>query len=295
MVKQKVALVLSSGGARGLAQIGVIEELEKRGYQISSISGTSIGSVVGGAYAAGGLASYKDWMLSLTKKEVFNLMDFTIRNLGFMKGKKVFDEMQKRIPNINIEDLPIPFVALSTNLETNKEVVFDKGNLYEALRASISIPTLFVPYLHNSHHLVDGGLLNPIPVNHVKRNEDDILVAVNLNAHESNFQLKKIENKMLEDISDWNYFNIYKKFARGFPKSQGENLSYINILNRSLGIMLNRICELELKLNQPDILIDISRNTSSTFEFYRAKEIINAGTKAAIFALDNYENKIAKK
>ncbi len=292
MAKQKVALVLSSGGARGLSHIGVIEELEKRNYEITSISGASIGSVIGGAYAAGGLDIYKKWVLNLTKREVFKLMDFTLSSYGLMKGEKVFEEMKSRIDSVNIEDLAIPFVALATNLETKKEVVFDKGNLYKALRASVSIPTVFTPYKLNNQHLVDGGLLNPIPINHISRTDNDLLIAVNLYADQSSHCSLLTKKEIEEEKSASNYLMLYHKFKSYLPKIQKDKLSYTNIINTSIDIMLNRICELEMQINQPDVLIDISRNCSSTFEFYRAKEIIEVGRSAAQFTLDRYEESL---
>ena len=289
MTKQKVALALGSGGARGLAHIGVIEELESRNYEISSISGTSIGSVIGGAYAAGGLNTYKNWVLGLTKMEVFKLMDFTLSSYGLLKGEKVFEEMRSRISEINIEDLPIPFVALATNLETKKELVFKKGNLYDALRASVSIPTVFTPYNLNNHHLVDGGLLNPLPIKQITRSKNDILLVVNLYANNSSdFPIKtKKEKEKEKQIT--NYLLLYKKFKRYLPVIHKDKLSYTNIIHASLDIMLNRISELQMEINNPDIIVNINRNCSSTFEFYRAKELIEIGRNAAKYALDQYE------
>lgn len=289
MANQKVALVLSSGGARGLAHIGVIEELEERGYEISSIAGSSIGSVIGGAYAAGGLGIYKEWVLSLTKREVFRLMDFTLSTYGLMKGEKVFEEMKSKIAEVNIEDLPIPFVALATNLETKEEVVFDKGNLYEAMRASVSIPTVFTPYKINNQPLVDGGLLNPIPAKQVLRNDNDLLMTVNLYADSSSHCSLFSKKEMEKESDSSSYIALYHKFKSYFPKIQKDRLTYTNIINSSIDIMLKRIAELELQINKPDILVDISRNVSSTFEFYRAKELIKVGRDAAKFTLDQFE------
>jgi len=291
MIKQKVALVLSSGGARGLAHIGVIEELEQRGYEITSISGSSIGSVIGGAFAAGGLEIYKEWVLSLTKMEVFRLMDFTLSSYGLMKGEKVFDEMKTRIAAVNIEDLAIPFVALATNLETKKEVVFDKGSLYEAMRASVSIPTVFTPYKINNQHLVDGGLLNPIPIKQITRTENDLLMAVNLYADASSHSPLQTNQELQEEKELSSYINLYHKFKSYLPKVQKDKLSYTNIINSTVDIMLKRVAELEMQINKPDILVNISRNVSSTFEFYRAKELIDAGRKAAKFTLDEFEKR----
>ncbi len=289
MIKKKVALVLSSGGARGLAHIGVIEELESRGYEISSVSGTSIGAVVGGAYAAGALNEYASWVRSLTKTEVLRLMDFTLSLNGVMKGEKVFDEMKKRIPDRKIEDLNLPFVALATDLITKQEVVFKSGSLYKAMRASVSIPTVFIPYKLESMRLVDGGLLNPIPIKHVERNAGDILVAVNLNSDNYEDTFHKIPKK--EELNETAYNKFFNKFKKNIPEKHHEKLSYFNILNTTIGIMLSRICDYELQINKPDVLIDLPRNLSTTFEFYNAGKIIEKGREAARLALEYYEKK----
>jgi NTE family protein len=292
MKKQKVALVLSSGGARGLGHIGVIEELESRGYEISSVAGTSIGAVIGGSYAAGELSAYKEWVTSLTKMEVFKLMDFTLSKNGLMKGEKVFEEMKKRIPEQNIEDLEIPFTALAVDLISKKEVVFNEGSLYEAIRASVSIPTVFIPYELENMKLVDGGLLNPIPMRHIKRNENDIVVAVNLNAPDNtesaNIQAYTTETK-LEDSA---YSRFFQKYRKIISKSQRQKLSYFNIINTMFDIMLIQICQYELEVRKPDVLISLPQTLTSTFEFYRAGEIIEYGRTEAGKALDNFEKSI---
>ena len=141
ITNKKVALVLSSGAARGYAHIGAIEELLSRGYTITSVAGTSMGALIGGMFAAGGLESVKEWMFQIKKREVFSLTDITIALSGFVKGEKVMERMQNIVPDVNIEDLPIPFCAVATNLLNGSEVVFKEGSLYEAIRASISVPS----------------------------------------------------------------------------------------------------------------------------------------------------------
>ena len=136
----KVHLVLGAGGARGMAHIGVIEELEKEGHEIVDVVGCSMGAVVGGIYAAGYLNEYKDWLLTLTKSTVWGLLDFTFTSQGFLKGEKVFDTILEMTGPLKIEDLNIPFTAIAAEVRRKEEVVFKKGDLYQALRASISIP-----------------------------------------------------------------------------------------------------------------------------------------------------------
>ncbi|MCK4793275.1 MAG: patatin-like phospholipase family protein, partial [Desulfobacteraceae bacterium] len=177
-MKQPIALVLGSGGARGLAHIGVIEEFEKQGFEINSVAGTSMGALIGGLYAMDKLHEYKDWVLTLDKVEVFNLIDFTFSSHGLIKGDKIINKMKTFLPDRNIEDLDIPFAAVATDITNEKEVVFTTGSVYEAVRASIAIPTVFTPVNKDNILLVDGGVLNPIPANRVKRIGNDILVAV---------------------------------------------------------------------------------------------------------------------
>jgi len=207
-MSRKVALVLASGGARGLAHIGAIEELEKRGFEITSISGASMGALIGGIYAAGGLNAFKEWMKSVDKMKVFTLLDFTVSMDGFVKGQKIITELKKFVPNKNIEDLNVPFTAVSTDIKHRKEVVFNSGNLFDAIRASISIPSLFKPYKIGDMILIDGGVSNPIPLDRVQRTDGDILVCVDLNAPfafkrktpKSTFQ-KEEEKSFFENIS----------------------------------------------------------------------------------------------
>jgi len=164
-MKKNVALVLSSGGARGLAHIGAIEELERRGYCITSIAGCSMGALIGAMYAAGKLAEVKEWMVQLDKKKILSLVDFSFSLNHLVKGEKVMDALKEIVPDVNIEDLPIPYAAVATDWNSGKEVVFKKGSLYEAVRSSISIPLFFNPVRKGEMLLVDGGLVNGLPLN----------------------------------------------------------------------------------------------------------------------------------
>ena len=144
-MKQPISLVLSGGGARGIAHIGAIEELEKQGFKIKSIAGTSMGALVGGLYALGKMQEYKEWIFTLDKLDIFRLIDFTFNTQGLIRGDRVFNKMKKFIPDMNIEELKIPYAAVATDITNGKEVVFTNGSIYEAIRASIAIPTVFTP------------------------------------------------------------------------------------------------------------------------------------------------------
>lgn len=191
---KKVALALSSGGARGFAYIGALEELEARGYTVSSIAGTSIGSLVGGMYASGNLAKFKDWLFDLNTWKVFSLMDISLSMNSIVKGDRIIQSIQEIVPNIKIEDLNIPYCAIATDLYTGREVIFDSGDLYEAIRASISIPSMFRPVEYGNTLLVDGHSSNCLPLNRVKRTEGDILAGFDLNHFDAERIMTSVED-----------------------------------------------------------------------------------------------------
>jgi len=282
-MEKKVSLVLSSGGARGIAHIGIIEELEKRGYEICSISGTSMGELIGGIYASGNFEILKKWLYSLTTVEILKLFDLTLSKNGLVKGDKIFKEFRKFIPDKNIEELPIPFVAVSTDLINNKEVVFESGSLFQAIRASISIPTFFKPLISGDTVLVDGGLLNPTPVNRVKRFENDLLFVVNVESlkNKTSSEYKSLEKEEHE----------ITKLHQILPIKQSDHLGYLQILNKTIGIMLNQISELTIEKYNPDMLITIDRERFGTYDFHRYSEIVEAGREIAKIRLDEFEAK----
>lgn len=259
-MKKNIALVLSSGGARGMAHIGIIEELEKHGYKITSIAGTSMGALVGGIYAAGQLPVLKKWLCSLDKKGVFDLVDFNFSSKGLIKGDRIMKKLKKIIPDQNIEDLKIPFCAVATDIVNSKEIVFDKGSLLDAIRASISIPTVFVPFIKDGLQIVDGGVLNPIPINRVKRKKNDLLVVSNVNA--------RIPCNEKSNVLKTDY------------------LGYFRLIKKSTSLMIYQISVLTLEKYPPDILINVSRDSMETYVFYKAAEIISVGEQAAKNELD---------
>ena len=188
-----VALVLGSGGARGYAHIGVIEELEARGYRIACIAGSSMGAVIGGIYAAGKLTEYRQWVETLDYLDLLRLLDVSF-SMGAIRGERVFGRIRKFLGEVNIEDLPIPYTAVATDLTNQQEVWFQEGCLHQAMRASAAIPSLFTPVVQGKRMLVDGGLLNPLPIVPVVSSHCDLIIAVNLNAtNQSHYQLPVIE------------------------------------------------------------------------------------------------------
>ncbi|MGH8122387.1 MAG: patatin-like phospholipase family protein [Rudaea sp.] len=182
MTSPTVSLVLGSGGARGYAHIGAIEELKAQGYDIRSVAGSSMGALVGGIYAAGKLDEYRDWARALQRLDVLRLLDWTFSGGGFIKGDRVIEQIKNLIGDIRIEDLPISYTAVAVDLYAQREVWFSRGPLFDAIRASIAIPTVFRPHHYEGRTLVDGGLLNPVPMTPTLRDRTDCTIAIDVNA-----------------------------------------------------------------------------------------------------------------
>ncbi len=283
MMKQKVALVLSGGGARGLAHLGVIEELEAQGYEITSIAGTSMGSVIGGVYALDKVEVFKDWAYSLDKRKVFSLVDFTVNKLGMVRGDKVFKKMKQLIPDERIENLPIPYAAVAVDMIAKKEVIFTEGSIYDAIRASVSIPTVFTPVKADHKLMVDGGVLTNIPIDHVARTKGDILIVVNVNADVPVHMPEVLDKDHEEKQSRYNKRTreFYKHLQKLTPTNDEENLSYFNLISRTIDLMTWRIDQLALERHNPDLLIEISRESSTMWDFYKAEELVEHGRLVA--------------
>lgn len=256
-------MALASGGARGLAHIGAIEALEEHGFEITSVAGTSMGALIGGIYAAGHLDEYRDWVLSLSRMDVLSLVDFSFDREGFVKGERVIEKMQEFIPDTLIEDLDIPFTAVATDILNEEEILFDKGSLYDAIRASISIPGLFQPVKRDGRILVDGGVVNPLPLDRVVRREGDILAGVDVSAYPEKGQQKQL------------------------PR-----LTHIRLLYESSDIMTHRMAQMTIERYRPDILISIPSIAYSTLEFYKAEHIIADGARRMNAAIENYRKKL---
>ena len=286
-MKKKISLCLSSGGARGLAHIGVIEVLLENGYEIEQISGSSIGSVVGSIYAAGGLLKFKKWVLGLDKLKVFSLMDFTIGGHGVMKGDKVFNKLKTIVGDQNIEDLNTPMKIIATDVVNGKEIVFRKGSMYDAMRASCSIPGLVRPFVYKKTQLVDGGVLNPLPLNHLLSPNQTL--AVNLNETKSNIKNKKSSPTTQNPESS--YFNVLKEYFY-FNKRNRKRLSFFDLTYKSIHIMQNKLAN-EMLLRYPaDFVVNIPFDSCYPLEFYKAKKMIKIGRDICAEALKNPTNKV---
>lgn len=287
MPKKKVHLVLGSGGARGIAHIAVIEELEKAGYEIIEVIGCSMGAVVGGIYAAGHLPEYKKWIVGLNRKGVFDLLDFTFAKQGFVKGEKLFAKHVEVTGTENIEDFPIPFTAVATDMRHHKEVHFKKGDLYKALRASVSIPGFFVPVVEDGNVLVDGGVLNPLPINLVEKDKDAEIVAVNLNGRPNPKYDKPQGPDKFEEMQKW--FDklmpdSIKSKRRNKEKvelpAEEETFSLIELMDSSFSFTQDRLTELTIEMYKPDHLIEIPRNACGVFDFDQGERVCEIGKEA---------------
>jgi len=250
--KRKVSLVLGSGGARGLVQIGVIRQLEAMGYEIDEVVGCSIGSLIEAAYVEGKLTELEDWMRVLTKRQVFRLMDFTNPKFGLLKGVRVFESLKEIFPDKDIEDMRIPFRAIATDLKNEREMIFDKGSVYQAIRASIAIPGVFTSIESDEWNLVDGGVLNPLPINYVKRKRRNIIIAVNLDG---------------------------KPDAKYGPLPFESKMNSIGLLQEAYLMMRRRLSKLSVELYKPDYLIDIPHNIGGIWDYDKASFLIEKGTE----------------
>ena len=290
-MKKKTALVLSGGGARGIAHIGAIEELEEQGFEITSIAGTSMGALVGGVYALGRLSEFKEWMLTLDKMKVFSLVDFTFSTQGLVKGDRVLDRIMELVPDKPIQELEVPFVAVAVDLLEKREVVFTEGSIFEAIRASIAIPSVFTPVKKDKTLLVDGGVLNNIPVNHVKRTKGDLLVAVDVNADVALSELKgsveeseEMKSVYLEKLEQ---FQQYLK--QMLPGNDDTEMGFFDLLTRTISLMTYTIARNNMERDPPDILVEVSRQSAGTYDFFMAEELIERGRLATREALKNYK------
>ncbi len=305
-MNKTVALVLTSGSARGLAHIGAIEELEARGYRVQVISGSSMGAVVGGLYAAGKLDLYRDWMISLSRMDVFNLFDFAFSSSGLIKAERVFEEMARILGDAQIEDFEIPFTAVVTDVLAKKEVWMQQGSLFKAIRASVAVPTIVTPVYTDTQILVDGGVLNPMPIEPVLGYEYDLLIVVNTNAEipyhnkylptpEEQTDAEVYEGRLAQFRKKWSKYLTYSSTPETDQTQKIAKLGYMSLLNKAVDLMENRIIDLSIEKHQPDMVINVSREVCSMFEFHKAKEVIEAGRSAAKETLDNFEGELNKR
>jgi NTE family protein len=285
--KQRVSLVLGSGGARGLAHIGIIQWLEENGYRIESISGASMGALVGGIYAAGKLDAYRDWVCALRRADVLRFLDLAFRGSGLIKGDRIMDKLRTMVGEHAIEDLPISFTAVATDIEGQREVWFSDGPLFDAIRASIAVPTIFTPHLYRGLTLLDGGLLNPVPIAPTFRDFTDLTIAVNLNAEPApNKALTEPESSPNGEPGDDDLRSRIVQFLDGISENfksnaQEDELGMFELVSRSFETMQNAIAAVKLAAYAPNVVIKVPRDVCDAHEFHRARELIGIGYRLA--------------
>jgi NTE family protein len=277
-----VSLVLGSGGARGLAHIGVIRELEARGYVIRAISGSSMGAVIGGIHALGGLDAYEKWVTGLGQTDVFRMLDWTFSGGGLIRGELLMQRLRELFGECNIEDLPIDFTAVAVDIERGREVWFSDGSLFEAIRASMAVPSVFTPHAWRGRMLVDGGLLNPVPVAPTLRTLTDLTVVVDLNGESVDpppLTAADTEPGLLQRLRN------YLPGLNGDAKPVETGLAMSDVLMRSLETMQAAITRQNLAVFWPDVVISVPKNTCRFHEFHLARPLIELGHRLAAEAL----------
>ena len=281
---KSVSLILGSGGARGLAHIGVIQELEKNDYAIKSISGCSMGALIGGIYAIGKLDEFEEWIRALSKQDIFSLLDLSLQKGGLIKGDKIIGTLRNLVGETLIENLPIPYTAVAADIQAEKEVWLNKGPLFDAIRASISLPLFFTPFNHNGVLLVDGGVLNPVPIAPAFNDHTDLKIAVNLGG--AVLKAKRAELPV-ELVGEQSFLhNQVTSFIDSLRAESttalGLDWGMYDVANQSFDAMQSTIARHKLAVYPPDILLEIPRNVCGTLEFDRADEMIELGRKTAL-------------
>lgn len=304
---KNVALVLGSGGARGLAHIGAIEALEARGYTITSIAGCSMGSIIAGMYAAGQLKEAKEWFLQVDKQLILRMMDINLLSgNSLVKGQKIIKELQKVVPDRPIEELNIPCTIVASDMMNTEEVVFRTGSLFEAVRASISIPLFFQPVQMGERLLIDGGILNPLPLHVIERTEGDILVAADISGKDAmpidtTYEPIDVAGRIADleargiDVPDGLEKQLCQlgkrvdSILQRRAKDLGRNFSFVNMLDRMSDMQIQQNTLMALQLTPPDVHAVMRQYAYNTFDFDKAEEIIEQGRIIMNKALEQYE------
>lgn len=283
-----VSLVLGSGGARGLAHIGVIRELEARGYAIRAVSGSSMGALVGGIYGMGRLDTYTEWVTALEQTDVLRLLDWTLAAGGLIRGRRIIDQLRELIGDCDIEDLPIDFTAVTVDLDRGRELWLNRGPLFDAVRASIAIPGIFTPHEYRDRTLVDGGILNPVPVAPTLSTVTDLTVVVDANA--GSIDPPPPETRPADKATNSGRLGAIREFigsATGERESMATQPGLSAVLTRSLETMQAAITRQHLAVFRPDVVINIPKNACMVHEFHRAAPMIELGRRLAAETLDS--------
>jgi len=281
--KTSVSLVLGSGGARGLSHIGIIKWLVENDYEIKSISGCSVGALIGGIYAAGKLPEFEKWIREIDKVEIFSLLDLAWKANGLVQGDKIINTLVKLIGDQQIEDLPLSFTAVAADIENEKEVWINSGSLFAAIRASISLPLFFTPVHRKGVLLIDGGVLNPVPIAPTFSDHNQLTIAVNLGGAVT--KRKPVIELKTQVKADSGIHNKIKSFINSFNVKESITTSQdwgaYDIANQAFDAMQSTIARQKLAAYPADVVIEIPRNACGTLEFERGDEMIQLGYESA--------------
>lgn len=298
---KKIGLVLGSGSARGWAHIGAIEAIEEAGIPIHCVAGTSIGAFIGAVYATGDLASLKEFALQMDWKKVISYFDVVFPKSGFMDGKKVHELFSIHTDAKTFDDFKIPVKMIATELKTGKKVVIDSGNIIEGIRASVSVPGIFTPVKREGKWLVDGGLVDPIPVSAVRNMGADFVIAVDLNSDRVSHDYKPIKKPVKEKTPNKKRNELMARIAAKYNSAEKAVKSQINrrfsntakspnildVMGTSLGIMQEQISRINLAMDPPDILIQPRLGNLKMFDFDQAERSIYEGYTQAKHQIEN--------
>ena len=282
---KRVALALGGGGARGLAHIGAIEELLRRGYIIHSVAGTSMGAIVGGFYACGQLEDLKQTFDQLSRRDIMSLINFSLGLDHVASGDKLEELMEDMLQGARIEDLPISYRCCASDLVSGHERVFTHGPLAHAIRASISIPGFFKPVGIDGGAYVDGSLHNIFPLNRVDRERGDLLVGINASAPD---EKPNADYMTKDDTSTTSFLHALRTHIPFLAPQLSEN--YINLGLRVARISLQNATQIAMQLTPPDICVDVPMDKFGLFDYGRNKEIIAFGREKMAEALDSFES-----
>jgi NTE family protein len=309
MAGKRVALALGSGGARGYAHIGVIDVLHARGYDIVGIAGSSMGALVGGLEAAGKLDEFADWAKSLTQRAVLRLLDPAITAAGVLRAEKILDAVRDILGAVTIEELPIPYTAVSTDLLSGKSVWLQRGPVDAAIRASIAIPGVITPHVFDGRLLADGGILDPLPMAPIAAVNADLTIAVSLAGSEAGGRYEPTETEPWA-TTEW-LTRMWRSTTALFESSRSvtlpdetasddelvdaskedvvPKLGSFEVMNRTIDIAQAALARHTLAAYPPDVLIEVPRTACRSLEFYRAAEVIDIGRELAAAVLDELE------
>ena len=244
-----------------------------------------MGALIGGVYAAGKLEEFREWMKTIDRKKMLELTDFSFSINHLVKGNRIIEAIMDFVPDIAIEELPIPYCAVATDLKAGREVVIDKGSLFEAIRASISLPSFYEPVQRDGMILIDGGVINPIPLNRVKRNDGDILVGVDVSGHDYKSQWDEMHR-----LTEWQKNDNSLK-AKILDKLIPDNIefNYYTVLSRTSSLMIRQNSILMAKLMKPEMLIDIQMSRYGGFDYDKSEKIIAIGRQKTSLAITKFE------